>query len=169
MKEQIKIKNLTNQLVEARRKGMSSFGEIAHRLEVCNEIDGVEYINDSKATDLDSAYYSLELMKKPLIWIIGSTEVVNDYSIFEKLIKFKVKTVVCFGPPETKIKYSFANLVDMYSHKSSLGEAVRFAHEMAKTGDVVLFSPACSSYEYFEDYRDRGNQFKSHVEELKNG
>ena len=79
MKEQIKIKNLTNQLVEARRKGMSSFGEIAHRLEVCNEIDGVEYINDSKATDLDSAYYSLELMKKPLIWIIGSTEVVNVF------------------------------------------------------------------------------------------
>jgi len=169
MKEQVKINKLIDQLLNAREKGMSTFGEIAHRLESCNEIDGVEYINDSKATDLDSAYYSLELMNKPVVWIIGSTDVVNDYTIFNKLVKFKVKTIVCFGNPETKIKYSFANLVDIYSHKSSLSEAVKFAHEVSKEGDAVLFSPACSSYELFEDYRDRGSQFRLFVEQMKNG
>ena len=83
-------------------------------------------------------------------------------------MKFKVKTIICFGRPETRIKYSFANLVDLFSHKESLQEAVRFSSEISKNGDAVLFSPACSSYDLFEDYRDRGNQFKVEVANLKN-
>lgn len=168
MKEQLKIYALKNQLIEARKKSMSQFGDIAHRLEVCENNCGVDYINDSKATDLDSTYYSLEQMNKPVIWIVGSSDVENDYSIFEKLVKFKVKTIICFGIPETRIKYSFANLVDIFSHKNSLQEAVEFASEISKNGDAVLFSPACSSYNTFKDYRDRGNQFKEEVAKLKN-
>jgi UDP-N-acetylmuramoylalanine--D-glutamate ligase len=168
MKEKTKVIALKNQLIEARNKSMSKFGDIAHRLESCEQIDGVDYINDSKATDLDSTYYSLEQMNKPVIWIVGSTDVENEYSIFEKLVKFKVKTIICFGRPETRIKYSFANLVDIFSHKDSLHEAVDFASEISKNGDAVLFSPACSSYDLFEDYRDRGNQFKLEVAKLKN-
>ena len=94
MKEKTKVIALKNQLIEARNKSMSKFGDIAHRLESCEQIDGVDYINDSKATDLDSTYYSLEQMNKPVIWIVGSTDVENEYSIFEKLVKFKVKTII---------------------------------------------------------------------------
>ncbi|MDC3338134.1 hypothetical protein OAW23_09695 [Flavobacteriales bacterium] len=97
MKEPAKVISLKNQLIEAREKSMSKFGDIAHRLETCDQIDGVDYINDSKATDLDSTYYSLEQMNKPVIWIVGSTDVVNDYSIYEKLVKFKVKTIIVLG------------------------------------------------------------------------
>lgn len=168
MKEQLKVKSLKDQLLEARNKSMSLFGDIAHRLESCAEINEVEYINDSKSTDLDSTYYSLELISKPVVWIVGSTEMENDYSIFEKLVKFKVKSIICFGKPETRVKYSLANLVDTYAHKETIGEAVEFAKELAKAGDAVLFSPACSSYELFNDFRDRGNQFKTEVEQLKN-
>jgi len=167
MKEQIKNKTLKEQLLEARNKSMSLFGDIAHRLESCAEINGVEYINDSKSTDLDSTYYSLELISKPVVWIVGSTEIENDYSIFEKLVKFKVKSIICFGKPETRIKYSFAGLVDVYAHKETIADAVGLARELGKSGDTVLFSPGCSSYEQFTDFRDRGNQFKLEVDRLK--
>ncbi len=166
MKEQLKVKSLKEQLLEARNKSMSLFGDIAHRLETCAELNGVEYINDSKSTDLDSTYYSLELISKPVVWIVGSTEVENDYSIFEKLVKFKVKSVICFGAPETRIKYSLANLVDTYAHKGTIADAVAYASELAREGDVVLFSPACSSYEMFSDFRERGNEFKHEVNKL---
>jgi len=168
MKEHLKLKTLKEQLLEARNKSISLFGDIAHRLETCAEINEVEYINDSKSTDLDSTYYSLELISKPVVWIVGSAEVVNDYSIFEKLVKFKVKSIICFGNSETKIKYTFANLVDVYAHKETVAEAVELAAKLAKNGDAVLFSPACSSYEHFTDFRDRGNQFKTEVERLGN-
>lgn len=158
--EKLKRKSYKDQLIEARSKSMSLFGDIAHRLESIAELEGVEWINDSKSTDLDSTYYSLELVGKPMVWIVGSTDVENDYSIFEKLVKFKVKSIVCFGPAETRIKYSFANLVDTYAHKSTLEEAVEMAKQLSKEGDAVLFSPACSSFELFNDFRDRGNAFK---------
>ncbi|MFT7613862.1 MAG: UDP-N-acetylmuramoylalanine--D-glutamate ligase [Parvicellaceae bacterium] len=167
MKEQIKNKTLKEQLLEARNKSMSLFGDIAHRLESYVEIDGVEYINDSKSTDLDSTYYSLELISKPIVWIVGSTDIENDYAIFEKLVKFKVKSIICFGKPETRIKYSFASMVDMYAHKETIAEATELARELSKSGDAVLFSPGCSSYEQFADFRDRGNQFKLEVDRLK--
>lgn len=165
-KDKLQVKSYKDQLLEARNKSMSLFGDIAHRLESFKEWNGVEFINDSKSTDLDSTYYSLELVGKPMVWIVGSTDIENDYSIFNKLVKFKVKSIICFGDPETRIKYSFANLVDTYAHKETLEDAVALAAELAKSGDAVLFSPACASYDHYSDFRERGNAFKSEVEKL---
>ncbi len=160
------IVNIKNQLLAARKKSMQLFADIAHRLETVAEINGVEWINDSKATDLDSTYYSLELMEKPVIWIVGASDVESDYSIFDKLVRYKVKRIICFGGYETQIKYSFAGIIDGYAHKQTLEEAVETAAEWAKNEDVVLFSPACSSYELYEDFRARGEDFRSLVKGL---
>jgi UDP-N-acetylmuramoylalanine--D-glutamate ligase len=165
-RKNVQSQSLKNQLLQARKKSMSLFADIAHRLETVAEVNGVEWINDSKATDLDSTYYSLELMEKPIIWIVGSSDVEQDYSIFNKLVKYKVKQMICFGNYETRIKYSFANLVDTYAHKNTLEEAVDLAAEWSSDEDVVLFSPACSSFDLYEDYRARGEHFRQLVNQL---
>jgi UDP-N-acetylmuramoylalanine--D-glutamate ligase len=165
-RKNVQSQSLKNQLLQARKKSMSLFADIAHRLETVAEVNGVEWINDSKATDLDSTYYSLELMEKPIIWIVGSSDVEQDYSIFNKLVKYKVKQMICFGNYETRIKYSFANLVDTYAHKNTLEEAVALAAEWSSDEDVVLFSPACSSFDLYEDYRARGEHFRQLVNQL---
>jgi len=161
--EKKKSISLRNQLMAARKKSMNLFADIAHRLEIVETINGVEWINDSKATDLNSTYYSLELMEKPVIWIVGSSEDELDYSILDKLVKYKVKNIICFGAYETNLKYSFANLVDGYAHKGTLEEAMLTAKEWAVEGDVVLFSPAVSSFGLYEDFRVRGEHFKNLV------
>jgi UDP-N-acetylmuramoylalanine--D-glutamate ligase len=166
-KKTVQSQSLKQQLLQARKKSMSLFADIAYRLETVAIVNGVEWINDSKATDLDSTYYSLELMEKPIIWIVGSSDVEQDYSIFNKLVKYKVKQMICFGNYETRIKYSFANLVDTYAHKNSLEEAVALAAEWAVVDDVVVFSPACSSFELYSDYRARGEHFRALVNSLK--
>lgn len=166
-KKVIQNQSLKDQLLNARKKSMSLFSNIEHRLETVATKNGVEWINDSKATDIDSTYYSLELMEKPIIWIVGSSEVENDYSVFNKLVKYKVKQIICFGNYETKIKYSFANLVDTYAHKNTLDEAVTLAAEWASNEDVVLFSPACSSFDFYSDFRQRGDHFKELVNKIK--
>lgn len=164
--EKQRVKSLKEQLLEARKKSMSLFSDIGHRLESVAVKNGVEWINDSKATDLDSTYYSLELMEKPVIWIVGASEMENDYTIFDKLVRYKVKNIICFGNYETKIKYTFAGVVDSYAHKDNLEDAVATAAEWAKDEDVVLFSPACSSFELYENYRERGEHFKFLVNNL---
>ncbi len=161
--EKKKTISLRSQLMAARKKSMNLFADIAHRLEVVNVLNGVEWINDSKATDLNSTYYSLELMEKPVVWIVGSSEDELDYSILDKLVKYKVKNIICFGAYETNLKYSFANLVDSYAHKGTLEEAMLTAKEWAVEGDVVLFSPAVSSFDLYEGYAERGEHFKSLV------
>lgn len=162
-----KTKSLKEQMLEARKKSMSLFSDIAHRIETVATINGVEWINDSKATDLDSTYYSLELIEKPVIWIVQSNELEKDYSIFEKLVRYKVKNIVCFGSYETQIKYSFASIVDGYAHKETLAEAVLLAKSWAKSNDAVLFSPACSGYDVYESYRERGEEYRMLVNNLK--
>jgi len=164
--EKQRVKSLKEQMLEARKKSMDLFSDIGHRLEAVTVKDGVEWINDSKATDLDSTYYSVDLMEKPVIWIVGTSDVESDYSIFDKLVKYKVKRIICFGGYETKIKYYFAGMVDGYAHKGTLDEAVATAKEWSKEEDVVLFSPACSSFELYEDYRARGEHFKWLVNDL---
>lgn len=164
--EKQRVKSLKEQMLEARKKSMSLFSDIGHRLETVAVKDGVEWINDSKATDLDSTYYSLELMEKPVIWIVGSSDTEADYSIFDKLVRYKVKNIICFGNYETKIKYTFAGIVDSYAHKDTLEEAIQTAKEWSREEDVVLFSPACSSFELYENYRDRGEHFKHLVNNL---
>jgi len=158
--EKNKVKSLKSQLVEARKKSMSLFADIAHRLETVGTFNGVEWINDSKATDIDSTYYSLELMDKPVIWLVGSSDVEQDYSVLSKLVKYKVKNIICFGEYETQLKYSFANMVDAYAHKSTLEEAIETARDWANNDDVVLFSPATSSYGFYDSFRERGEHFR---------
>jgi UDP-N-acetylmuramoylalanine--D-glutamate ligase len=161
-----KVQSLRNQMLEARKKSMRLFSDISHRLETVATKNGVEWINDSKATDLDSTYYSLDLMEKPVIWIAGSSDVELDYSVLDKLVKYKVKRIICFGRYETNLKYSFANMVDGYAHKSTLEEAVATAVEWSSNDDVVLFSPASSSFNLYDNYQFRGEHFRHLVEQL---
>lgn len=162
-----KTKSLREQMIEARKKSRELFSDIEHRLEPVATIDGVEWINDSKATDLDATYYSLELLEKPLVWVVQSNELIKDYSIFDKLVKYKVKKIICFGAYETQIKYSFANVVDGYAHKDTLAEALTVAKNWATPNDAVLFSPACSGYDLYKNYRERGEEFRLFVNNLK--
>lgn len=161
-----KVQSLRNQMLEARKKSMSLFSDISHRLESVAIKNGVEWINDSKATDLDSTYYSLELMEKPVIWIAGSSDIEMDYSVLDKLVKYKVKKIICFGGYETNLKYSFANMVDGYAHKSTLEEAVATAAAWSENDDVVLFSPASSSFNLYDNYQFRGEHFRNLVEKM---
>ena len=122
--EQNKIKSLKARMLEARKNSINLFSDIGHRLESVGLKNGVEWINDSKATDIDSSYYSLELMEKPVIWIVGASDVIRDYSVFDKLVRYKVKKVICFGSYETQIKYTFAGITEGYAHKETLEDAV---------------------------------------------
>jgi len=164
--EKNKIKSVQEQMLDARKKSMSLFSDINHRLETVATKNGVEWINDSKATDIDSSYYSLELMEKPVIWIVGSSDIEQDYSVFDKLVRYKVKRIICFGSYETRIKYAFAGITEGYAHKKTLEDAIKIASEWSNEDDVVLFSPACSSYNSYEDYRERGEHFKHLVTNL---
>ena len=164
--EKNKVENLKAQILEARKKSMNLFSDIGHRLESVGVKNGVEWINDSKATDIDSSYYSLELMEKPVIWIVGSSDVLRDYSVFDKLVRYKVKKVICFGSYETQIKYTFAGITEGYAHKETLEEAILTAAEWSKEDDVVLFSPACSSFNLYDDYSQRGEHFKSLISNI---
>ena len=159
--EQNTIKSLKARMLEARKNSINLFSDIGHRLESVGLKNGVEWINDSKATDIDSSYYSLELMEKPVIWIVGASDVIRDYTVFDKLVRYKVKKVICFGSYETQIKYTFAGITEGYAHKETLEDAVSTAAEWSKEGDVVLFSPACSSFDLYDDYKQRGEHFKS--------
>ena len=164
--EKNKVVSLKAQMLEARKKSMNLFSDIGHRLESVVVKNGIEWINDSKATDIDSSYYSLELMDKPVIWIVGASDVERDYSVFDKLVRYKVKKVICFGSYETQIKYTFAGITEGYAHKETLEEAIVTAAEWSKEDDVVLFSPACSSFDLYDDYRQRGEHFKSLISKL---
>jgi UDP-N-acetylmuramoylalanine--D-glutamate ligase len=159
--EQNKIKGQKARMLEARKNSINLFSDVGHRLESVGIKNGVEWINDSKATDIDSSYYSLELMDKPVIWIVGASDIQRDYAVFDKLVRYKVKKVICFGSYETQIKYTFAGITEGYAHKETLEGAVLTASEWSKEGDVVLFSPACSSFNLYDDYRQRGEHFKS--------
>ena len=159
--EQNKIKGQKARMLEARKNSINLFSDVGHRLESIGIKNGVEWINDSKATDIDSSYYSLELMDKPVIWIVGASDVIRDYTVFDKLVRYKVKKVICFGSYETQIKYTFAGITEGYAHKETLEDAVSTAAEWSKEGDVVLFSPACSSFDLYDDYKQRGEHFKS--------
>lgn len=164
--EQNKVKSQKARMLEARKNSINLFSDIGHRLESVIVKKGVEWINDSKATDIDSSYYSLELMDKPVIWIVAASDVKRDYSVFDKLVRYKVKKVICFGSYETQIKYTFAGITEGYAHKETLEDALLTALEWSKEGDVVLFSPACSSFDLYDDYKQRGEHFKSLISNL---
>jgi UDP-N-acetylmuramoylalanine--D-glutamate ligase len=130
------------------------------------KVHGIEFINDSKATNINSTWYALESMNQKTVWIVGGIDKGNDYSELYELVKSKVKAIVCLGLDNSKILDAFRNLgIDMVETQS-MEDAVRSAYYLAKTGDTVLLSPACASFDLFENYEDRGRQFKHAVREL---
>lgn len=148
------------------RESLSNFQNLEHRLEVVSRIGGIEYINDSKATNVNSTWYALESMDKPVIWIAGGVDKGNDYKDLKPLVKNKVKLIICLGIDNRKIHQAFQSEVDLIINTMSAKEAVHVASRMAEMGDAVLLSPACASFDLFENYEDRGRQFKQAVRNL---
>ncbi len=148
------------------RESLTDFQNVEHRLENVATIGGVDYINDSKATNVNSAWYALECMVKPAIWIVGGIDKGNDYAQLRELVQEKVRIIVCLGSDNSKIHEAFSKDVDMILNTSSAQEAVHVASKMAKAGEVVLLSPACASFDLFKNYEDRGRQFKTAVKSI---
>ncbi|MFK7900343.1 MAG: UDP-N-acetylmuramoyl-L-alanine--D-glutamate ligase [Cyclobacteriaceae bacterium] len=146
---------------------ISSFKNVPHRLEDTGMINSVRFINDSKATNVDASKYALDSFDKPLIWIAGGVDKGNDYSEIEEIAYEKVKAMVCLGKDNTKLRKSFEGKVNTIIETDNISEAVTLANELAEKGDIVLLSPACASFDLFENYEDRGNQFKKAVSALE--
>jgi len=148
------------------RDAVQNFQGLEHRMEHVATVRGVEFINDSKATNVNSVWYALESMTKPVILILGGVDKGNEYSLIEDLVKEKVKAIICLGTDNRKIHQAFGNMVSTIVNTSTTAEAVHAAFHFAGKGDVVLLSPACASFDLFKNYEDRGNQFKQVVKEL---
>jgi UDP-N-acetylmuramoylalanine--D-glutamate ligase len=158
------------QLLKARKQvvkeSLENFEGAEHRLENVAKIKGVEYINDSKATNINATYYALECMDKTTVWIVGGVDKGNDYNDLLPLVREKVKAIVCLGVDNDKIKETFNNVVDIIVETAGAEEAVKVCHKLAERGETVLLSPACASFDLFENYEDRGRQFKKAVRNL---
>lgn len=152
---------------EVIREGLRYFSPVEHRLEPVNIINGVSYINDSKATNVDSCWYALDSIDSNIIWIAGGKDKGNDYSVLETLVRKKVKALVCLGVDNNKLKTSFSSILSKIEEASSASEAVRKALQIAEPGDVVLLSPCCASFDLFKSYEDRGEQYKEAVNNIK--
>ena len=148
------------------RECLENFHGVEHRLESVLKINNVQYINDSKATNVNATYYALDAMKAPTIWIVGGVDKGNDYSELYALVNEKVKAIICLGIDNTKIMNAFGNCVDNIEETQSMKEAVEMAYKMAERNDNVLLSPACASFDLFKNYEERGRQFKEAVREL---
>ena len=153
---------------EVIRNSLKSFSPIEHRLEPVLSIRDVMYINDSKATNIDSAWYALECQTRPVVWIVGGTDKGNDYSVLFDLVREKVKAIVCLGVDNSKIHAAFEGIVGKENMVDTLSaeEAVQVSSRLASPGDVVLLSPCCASFDLFENYEDRGKKFKDAVRKL---
>lgn len=148
------------------RQSMSDFKNVAHRLEHVAKVQGIEFINDSKATNVNSVWYALESMTGPVVWIVGGVDKGNDYSMLSALVKQKVKAIICLGKDNKRIHDAFEDSVELIVNTFTATEAVNMAYHIGKKGDTVLLSPACASFDLFKNYEDRGNQFKAAVKEL---
>jgi UDP-N-acetylmuramoylalanine--D-glutamate ligase len=158
--------NVLNIRKDVIRESLIDFQNVEHRLEYVASVGGVEFINDSKATNVNSTWYALESMDKPVVWIVGGVDKGNDYTALLPLVKDKVKVIVCLGTDNHKIHEAFGKDVDLMLNTSSAEEAVHVAKRFASKGDVVLLSPACASFDLFANYEDRGWQFKTAVKNL---
>ncbi len=150
---------------ETIRQSITNFQGVEHRLEKVLKIGHVQYINDSKATNVNATYFALDSMSAPTVWIVGGVDKGNDYKELMPLVREKVKAIICLGLDNEKIKDAFGNVVDLMVETFAMSEAIKVAYKIAERGDTVLLSPACASFDLFENYEDRGNQFK---EEIKN-
>lgn len=155
--------NVRNQTI---KESLANFEGAEHRLEFVMKKEGVEYINDSKATNVNATYYALECMDKTTIWIVGGVDKGNDYLDLMPLVREKVKAIVCLGIDNEKIKHTFGNVVDIIVETAGAEEAVKVSKKIAEEGEVVLLSPACASFDLFKNYEDRGNKFKEAVKRI---
>jgi UDP-N-acetylmuramoylalanine--D-glutamate ligase len=151
---------------ESIKLGLSDFQNVAHRLEYVANVHGVSYYNDSKATNVNSTWYALENMQRPVVWIAGGVDKGNDYTDLLPLVKSKVKAIICLGLDNSKLIETFGGLVDQMYEVHSMAHAVMVASEISSNDDVVLLSPACASFDLFENYEDRGIRFKEAVKSL---
>jgi len=148
------------------RESIENFQGAAHRLEKVLKIHHVQYINDSKATNVNATYYALDSLSTPTVWIVGGVDKGNNYKELMPLVREKVKAIICLGMDNSKIKDAFGNVVDLMVETFAMSEAVKVAYKIAERGDTVLLSPACASFDLFENYEDRGNQFKEAIKNL---
>jgi UDP-N-acetylmuramoylalanine--D-glutamate ligase len=148
------------------RESLSNFQGVEHRLEKVLKIQNVQYINDSKATNVNASFFALDSMTTPTVWIVGGVDKGNDYHELMSLVNEKVKGIICLGVDNKKIIEAFGNVVDVMIEVDNMNDAVRMAQRMTEKGDTVLLSPACASFDLFENYEDRGRQFKQAVYNL---
>ncbi len=148
------------------RESLAEFQGIEHRLEPIFRISGINFINDSKSTNVNSTWYALECMVTAVVWIAGGTDKGNDYSGLFPVVKQKVKAIICLGSDNKKIIEAFKDKVPIIVETSSMAKAVRTSYYLAKKGETVLLSPACASFDLFSNYEDRGRQFKTAVKNL---
>ena len=151
---------------ESVRESLSDFVNVEHRLEFVAKVHGIEFINDSKATNVNSTWFALESMERPTVWIVGGVDKGNDYSELDPLVADKVKAIICLGKDNSKILQAFEGKVETIVEASSAMEAVAYGYRLAKKDETVLLSPACASFDLFESYEERGNEFKKAVKLL---
>jgi UDP-N-acetylmuramoylalanine--D-glutamate ligase len=151
------------------QQNLPTFQNAPHRLEPCGEWQGVQFINDSKATNVDAVYYALNSFTKPIILIIGGVDKGNDYSVLDELVKNRVKGMVCLGTDNTKLEEHFGGRVEKFIQTDQLEEAIKEAMGWANEGDIIMLSPACASFDLFKNYEDRGDRFKAAVKKLTHG
>jgi UDP-N-acetylmuramoylalanine--D-glutamate ligase len=160
------VANIYGLRKEEIRKSLSDFKSLEHRLETVTKVRGIEFINDSKATNVNSTWYALEIMSKPVIWIAGGVDKGNDYSVLVPLVQKKVKALICLGEDNTKLHSAFGKAVDIMINTGNMRDAVKIAYQLGNPGDVVLLSPACASFDLFQNFEDRGTKFKEEVFKL---
>ncbi len=158
-----RILDIRNEVI---RQSFEDFVNVEHRLEFVAKVNGIEFINDSKATNVNSTWFALESMEHPTVWIVGGVDKGNDYAQLKALVQEKVKAIICLGTDNGKIIESFAGDVETIVEAGSAMEAVAYGYRLAKKDETVLLSPACASFDLFENYEDRGNQFKNAVRAL---
>ena len=161
---------ITSRILEIRkesiRESLSDFVNVEHRLEFVAKVHGIEFINDSKATNINSTWFALESMDNPTVWIVGGVDKGNDYAELLDLVKDKVKAIICLGKDNKKVKDTFTGVVENIVEANNAMEAVAYGYRLAKKDETVLLSPACASFDLFENYEERGNEFKKAVRAL---
>ena len=164
------VAGIAGRLLEIRkesiRESLADFTNVEHRLEFIAKVNGIEFINDSKATNINATWYALESMTNPTVWVVGGVDKGNDYEELIPLVKEKVKAIICLGKDNSKIIEAFSGVVDTIVETQSAAEAVGYGYQLAKKDETVLLSPACASFDLFENYEDRGQQFKNAVRSL---
>ena len=148
------------------RESLSTFKSLEHRMEYVATVRGVDFINDSKATNVNSVWFALESMERPVILIMGGVDKGNDYSAIRELVREKVKAIICLGVDNRPIHESLSKDMEVMVNTDNMKDAVNAAFQLASKGDVVLLSPACASFDLFKNYEERGRQFKEAVREL---